>query len=111
MATLGEIEVKHLHSYGWLVIQGLLQPTLLKQADSEIRNSERFQRQSGKCLQANDPYLRAFDRIMNLWRILPKVHELVFDSGIGQISSLLLQCKAVRLSHDQCLYKPPTGDV
>jgi ectoine hydroxylase-related dioxygenase (phytanoyl-CoA dioxygenase family) len=109
MELLASNEVNHLRSYGYAVVRNYLQPDLLKEVDFEIRGSARFQSQSGKCLQADDPYLRAFDRIMNLWRLLPKVHQLVFDSGLGRLSSELLQCRSVRLSHDQCLYKPPSG--
>jgi ectoine hydroxylase-related dioxygenase (phytanoyl-CoA dioxygenase family) len=111
MSTAPSNEVNHLRSYGYVVIRKFFPPDLLQQVNCEIRSSARFREQAGKCLQASDPYLRAFDRVMNLWKFLPKVHQVIFDSGLGRLSSDLLQCKAVRLSHDQCLYKPASGAV
>lgn len=61
---------------------------------------------AGDCLSAKDPYLRAFDKIANVWTRAPMVRDFVFNSGIAQFAASLMRVDGIRLSHDQFLNKP-----
>lgn len=100
-------DIKNFRSNGFFILKNLLPSELLNDIDAEIQNHSSFKIRQGACLEAKDPYLRAFDRIMNLWTFLPRVRQLIFESHIAPIAADLMGVKGIRLSHDQCLYKPP----
>lgn len=102
-------DIKSFRSNGFVILKNLLSKEFLNGIDAEIQNHPSFKIRQNMCLQAKDPYLRAFDRVMNLWTVLPRVRQLVFESGIAQIAANLMGVKGIRLSHDQCLYKPPSA--
>lgn len=56
-------------------------------------------------------YGRAFLQVMNLWRHDEAVREFVFSGRLARIAAELLGVRAVRLWHDQALYKEPGGGV
>src|SRR5690348_10394344 len=54
-------------------------------------------------------YQQSFVQCMNLWEDHPEVAPLVFHPALGQAAAELLRVDAVRLWHDQALYKLPGG--
>lgn len=60
-------------------------------------------------LAERDTYGRAFLQVTNLWQQNEKVNRLVFSSRLAGIAAKLLGVHAVRLYHDQALYKEPGG--
>lgn len=60
-------------------------------------------------LAERDTYGRAFLQVTNLWRQNETVRRLVFSRRLAGIAARLLGVHAVRLYHDQALYKEPTG--
>lgn len=62
-------------------------------------------------LARRDTYGRAFLQVSNLWRENEKVRELVFSRRLAGIAARLLGVHAVRLYHDQALYKEPGGGI
>lgn len=54
-------------------------------------------------------YQQSFVQCMNLWEDHPEVAPLTFHPKMGQAAAELLRVDAVRLWHDQALYKQPGG--
>ncbi|MCQ8193758.1 phytanoyl-CoA dioxygenase family protein [Streptomyces rugosispiralis] len=60
-------------------------------------------------LAERDTYGMAFLQVSNLWRENEKVRRLVFSRRLAGIAARLLGVRAVRVYHDQALYKEPSG--
>jgi ectoine hydroxylase-related dioxygenase (phytanoyl-CoA dioxygenase family) len=54
-------------------------------------------------------YQQSFVQCMNLWEDHPDVRPLTFHARLGQAAAELLRVPAIRLWHDQALYKQPGG--
>ena len=54
-------------------------------------------------------YQQSFIQCMNLWEDHPEVRPLTFHPKLGQAAAELLGVSAIRLWHDQALYKQPGG--
>ena len=59
--------------------------------------------------QVSDTYAQAFTQITNLWRCSPAIRELVFSPRLAQMAAALMQVDAVRVYHDQALFKEAGG--
>jgi hypothetical protein len=57
----------------------------------------------------NEVYQAAFDQYMNLWQADPAMAELTLDPTLGRTAAALLGVDAVRVYHDQALYKVAGG--
>ena len=62
-------------------------------------------------LEERDTYGRAFVQMPNLWRRDPRVREFVFARRFAAAAAFLLGVEAVRLYHDQALFKEPGGGI
>jgi len=60
-------------------------------------------------LEDRDTYGKAFLQMENLWRTHPAVRSFVFSQRFGAIAARLLGVDAVRIYHDQALFKEPGG--
>jgi ectoine hydroxylase-related dioxygenase (phytanoyl-CoA dioxygenase family) len=60
-------------------------------------------------LEQKSRYQQSFLQCMNLWEDHPAVRELTFHPRLGQVAAELLGVPAVRLWHDQALYKQAGG--
>ena len=60
-------------------------------------------------LEEKSRYQQSFVQCMNLWEDHPEVAPLTFHPRLGQAAAELLRVPAVRLWHDQALYKQPGG--
>lgn len=56
-----------------------------------------------------EDYGRLFIQVTNVWRIDPVAREFVFARRFARIAATLLGVPAVRLYHDQALFKPAGG--
>lgn len=62
-------------------------------------------------LEERSTYDRAFLQTMNLWRSDEAARRFVFGKRLAGIAAALLGVRAVRLYHDQSLYKEPGGGI
>lgn len=60
-------------------------------------------------LEQKSRYQQSFLQCMNLWEDFPEVRALTFHPRLGQAAAELLRVDAVRLWHDQALYKQAGG--
>ncbi len=54
-------------------------------------------------------YEQSFQQCMNLWEDNPALKELTFSQKLGEVAASLLGATALRIWHDQALYKEPGG--
>lgn len=66
-------------------------------------------RTENRAMEDRDTYGKAFLQIMNLWVRDEEVRRFVLARRFGKIAADLLGVDAVRLYHDQALYKEPHG--
>src|SRR5919199_560582 len=64
-----------------------------------------------KPMEERSTYERAFLQIMNLWQEDEQAKEFVFSKRLAKIAANLMGVEAVRLYHDQALYKEPSGGI
>jgi ectoine hydroxylase-related dioxygenase (phytanoyl-CoA dioxygenase family) len=62
-----------------------------------------------RSLEEKSRYEQSFQQCLNLWEDHPEVRPLTFHAGIAEAASLLLGVPALRLWHDQALYKEAGG--
>ena len=60
-------------------------------------------------LHERSRYQQSFIQCMNLWEDRADVRPLTFHPGLGQAAAELIKVPAIRLWHDQALYKLPGG--
>ena len=62
-----------------------------------------------RSFEERDTYGRAFLQMFNLWRLSQEVRQLVFAPRFASVAAALMGVSAVRLYHDQALFKEPGG--
>ncbi len=62
-----------------------------------------------RSLEDRDTYGKAFLQLLNLWRVDDSVRQFVFAGRFAEVAARLLGVKAVRLYHDQALFKEAGG--
>src|SRR5438270_13501703 len=74
--------------------------------DAAVARRKRF---DSRALGEKSPYEQSFIQCTNLWEDAPGVLPLTFHRRVGEVATTLLGVKALRLWHDQALYKEPSG--
>lgn len=60
-------------------------------------------------LEEKTPYEQSFQQCLNLWEDFPEIRPLTFHTAITAAAARLLGVSAIRLWHDQALYKEAGG--
>ena len=95
---------------GYVVVPDLLSPDELARFRDLVTAAvlERT-RDDTRPLEERSRYEQSFVQCQNLWEDFPEVRPLTFHPRIGQAAAELIGASAVRLWHDQALYKEPGG--
>ncbi len=97
---------------GFVVVPNLLGDDELERfgraVDRAVTERKRF---DTRALTEKSLYEQSFIQCMNLWEDNPEVLPLTFHPGIARTAAELLGVKALRLWHDQALYKEAGGRV
>jgi hypothetical protein len=95
---------------GFVVVAGLLDLAELDRYDAAVTEGVRARTSASlRPIAERSPYQQSFLQCMNLWEDCPDVRPLTFHPGLGQAAAELLGVDAVRLWHDQALYKESGG--
>jgi ectoine hydroxylase-related dioxygenase (phytanoyl-CoA dioxygenase family) len=94
---------------GFVKLRGVLSPAAVADYEPEITSQVIRLNRQHLPLAERDTYSRAFLQVMNLWRHSDRVKEFVFSRRLARIAAELMGVRAVRLYHDQALYKEAGG--
>jgi hypothetical protein len=106
------VDSRHVRRYardGYVKLRGVLSPRLVDRYQPEITEQVIALNTQALPLEQRDTYSRAFLQVENLWRHSDAVREFVFSRRLAGIAARLLGVGAVRLYHDQALYKEAGG--
>jgi hypothetical protein len=95
---------------GFVVVPDLITDDELDHYGALVTDAVRA-RTADDCVPLEDKsrYQQSFLQCMNLWEDFPEIRPLTFHQGLGQAAAQLLGVDAVRLWHDQALYKQAGG--
>jgi ectoine hydroxylase-related dioxygenase (phytanoyl-CoA dioxygenase family) len=108
--TVGEELVEKFRCDGFVVVPNLLTESELDWFGAAVDRAVRHRaRHDHRRLEEKSPYEQSFRQCMNLWEDHPDVLPLTFHPRISAVATLLIGVPALRLWHDQALYKDPGG--
>jgi hypothetical protein len=93
---------------GQVVVRGLLTPAEVARF-RELVNAALPRAHKVQLPPGNEVYQAAFDQYMNLWQADPAMAELTLHPRLARTAAALLGVDAVRVYHDQALYKVAGG--
>ena len=95
---------------GFVVIDDMLSADELDRygvaVDAAVAKRSRWDKRP---LQERSRYEQSFRQCINLWEDAPDVRPFTFHPRIGEVAAALLHADAVRIWHDQALYKESQG--
>jgi ectoine hydroxylase-related dioxygenase (phytanoyl-CoA dioxygenase family) len=102
--------VARFRQQGYVVVPGLLSFEELDHYGALVTEAVRY-RTAGNTVPLADKsrYQQSFLQCMNLWEDFPDIRALTFHQTLGRAAAELLGVDAVRLWHDQALYKEAGG--
>jgi len=96
---------------GYIKLKQVLSPQLIEHYRQEISRQVIALNTNTAPMEKRNLYQNAFLQVMNLWTKSDFVREFVFSKRLAQIAADLMECRGVRLYHDQALYKEPGGGI
>jgi ectoine hydroxylase-related dioxygenase (phytanoyl-CoA dioxygenase family) len=110
VATLTLRLVDDFRRDGFVVVPDLLDADELAHYGAAVDEAvARRSRHDTRSLGEKSLYEQSFVQCQNLWEDAPDVRPLSFHPALGETAALLLGADAVRLWHDQALYKEAGG--
>jgi ectoine hydroxylase-related dioxygenase (phytanoyl-CoA dioxygenase family) len=94
---------------GFVVVPDLLDSPLLDRVTPAIDAAVARRTRAARPPAERSRYEQSFQQCINLWEDTPEVRSLTFHPGVAETAALLLGVPAVRLWHDQALYKEAGG--
>ncbi|QPP10217.1 phytanoyl-CoA dioxygenase family protein [Streptomyces bathyalis] len=96
---------------GFVKLPGVLSPGTVRNYEPEITSKVIELNTQRLPLAERDTYGKAFLQVTNLWQHSEVVRDFVFSPRLARVAAELLGVDAVRLYHDQALYKEPGGGM
>lgn len=94
---------------GHVVVRGLASSAEAAAYRPHVEEAVRSHRRERRPLEERDTYGKAFLQVTNLWTHDAAVRRFVFARRFARVAAELLQVPAVRLYHDQALFKEAGG--
>jgi ectoine hydroxylase-related dioxygenase (phytanoyl-CoA dioxygenase family) len=94
---------------GHLLLRGIASDAEVRAYRAVIRDMVMQLNNQSKPLHERDTYGKAFIQIINLWKMSEAVKRFVLARRFGKIAADLMGVDAVRVYHDQALFKEPGG--
>jgi ectoine hydroxylase-related dioxygenase (phytanoyl-CoA dioxygenase family) len=108
---LDPADAAHFEEHGFVTLRGVLAPAAVAACEPEITAKVVELNTQHLPLAERDTYGKAFLQVTNLWRHSAAVRAFVFSRRLARLAAELLGVRAVRLYHDQALYKEPGGGI
>ncbi|HLK58511.1 MAG TPA: phytanoyl-CoA dioxygenase family protein [Chthonomonadaceae bacterium] len=106
---LTEAQVAAFQKDGHILLRGVCSPEEIAAYRPVINAAAYRYNTQTRPMEERDTYGKAFLQIMNLWEVDEAVRRYVLARRFGKIAADLLRVPAVRLYHDQALYKEANG--
>ncbi len=94
---------------GHILLRAVLSPDEIAVYGRAIFEAAMRHNSETRPIEERDTYGKAFLQIMNLWTVDEAVKRFTLSRRLGGIAAQLMQVDAVRLYHDQALFKEPGG--
>jgi len=94
---------------GHVILRGLATPEEIAAFRPALLEAGEATRYDHRPLEERDTYGRAFVQMFNLWRQNGVARAFVFARRFARVAAELMGVPAVRLYHDQALFKEPGG--
>jgi ectoine hydroxylase-related dioxygenase (phytanoyl-CoA dioxygenase family) len=104
-------DIAQYREHGFVHLARVLSPETLGLYGPAITEATLRLNHDHRPLEERSTYDRAFLQVMNLWRADQAARKFVFGKRLAGIAATLLGVRAVRLYHDQSLYKEPAGGI
>jgi ectoine hydroxylase-related dioxygenase (phytanoyl-CoA dioxygenase family) len=107
-----ELEEAAIRAYrrdGHVTLPALASPSEVAAFRPALLEASEAARYERRPLQERDTYGRAFLQMFNLWRRNEAARAFVFARRFARVAAELMGVPAVRLYHDQALFKEPGG--
>jgi hypothetical protein len=101
--------VREFRAKGHTVVRGLATPAEVAAHRPGLLAAAPKGRYDHRPLEERDTYGKAFVQMVNLWRHDERARAFVFARRFAGVAAQLLGVDAVRLYHDQALFKEPGG--
>jgi len=101
--------VESFREHGHVVVRALASSEEVAAYRPGLVEAGQSRRYDHRPLEERDTYGRAFVQMLNLWRADPVSKAFVFARRFAKVAAELLGVDAVRLYHDQALFKEPGG--
>jgi hypothetical protein len=108
------LDNRHLTGFGeqgFVTLRQAVSPATLAWYGPQISQLTLQLTRETRPLAERGTYAQAFLQVTNLWRQSELVREFVFGTRLARLAAQLLGVSAVRLYHDQSLYKEPGGGI
>lgn len=109
--VLGAEDRKNFEAQGFVHVNKVLSPSTIDAYEPEITQKVIELNTMHLPMDQRSTYNKAFLQVTNLWCHSQLVREFVSSRRLAQIACDLLGVEAVRLYHDQALYKEPGGGI
>jgi len=110
MAVVDEALVQRFTRDGYVVVPDLLTDDELTRYQQAVRTAVASRKAlDRRTLAERSDYEQSFVQCQNLWEDFDEVRPLTFHPKLAQAAAELLGAPAVRLFHDQALFKEPGG--
>ncbi|HVL38265.1 MAG TPA: phytanoyl-CoA dioxygenase family protein [Fimbriimonadaceae bacterium] len=94
---------------GFVRLRGVCSPDEIRAYRQVIVEAAMRYNVEQRPMEERDTYGKAFLQIMNLWEVDEAARQFVFARRFAEIAARLMQVDAIRLYHDQALFKEPGG--
>ncbi|MGH9210710.1 MAG: phytanoyl-CoA dioxygenase family protein [Acidimicrobiales bacterium] len=110
MAVVSSELVERFEAEGYVVVPGLLSLDELARYQVAVRSAVAARKvHDQRAMAERTVYEQSFVQCQNLWEDFPEVRPLTFHPTVAQAAAELIRADAVRLFHDQALFKEHGG--
>jgi ectoine hydroxylase-related dioxygenase (phytanoyl-CoA dioxygenase family) len=106
---LRDEDVESYRRDGHGIVRGLAKPEEVAPFRPALLEAGKAARYEHRPLEERDTYGKAFIQMFNLWRRDERARAFVFARRFARVAAELMGVRAVRLYHDQALFKEPGG--
>lgn len=107
----GEDTRRDFERNGYVKLRGVLDPAVLTAWGPVITDKVIELNTEHLPLEERDTYGKAFLQVSNIWQASEQVAQFAHSRDLARIATELLGVRAVRMYHDQALYKEPGGGI